>query len=175
MSDISDTMGGVDRLIEDPRIDSGLADVPALIADARNMVNNANAMLSSFDGVISSAETNLENLEGLTKPLGDRGEELSAMLTSSIENLDSTLSKASEFVTKATSSDGSLNRLLNDPALYDNVSTVVSNANVVLLRLDQAIKNLRPILYDVRVFTDKIARNPSDLVGRALQRGPGVK
>ena len=175
MSDISDTMGGVDRLIEDPRIDSGLADVPTLIADARNMVNNANAMLSSFDGVISSAETNLENLEGLTKPLGDRGEELSAMLTSSIENLDSTLSKASEFVTKATSSDGSLNRLLNDPALYDNVSTVVANANVVLLRLDQTIKNLRPILYDVRVFTDKIARNPSDLVGRALQRGPGVK
>lgn len=175
MGDISTAMNGVDRLIQDPSLESGLADVPTLIAEARGTISKANQTLESFGTVVTSAEKNLVNLEGFTKPLGDRGPELSRLLISAIENLDKTLADASSFVNKVNDSEGSLNRLLNDPALYDNVSTVVGNANIVMLRLDQTIKQLRPILYDIRVFTDKIAREPGSLIGRALNRGPGIK
>lgn len=175
MKVMTDTMTQLDGLVSDPALKQSLDGVPTLLADARSTVNKATQTLDSFGGVVTSAETNLKNLEGFTEPLGERGEELSQLLTESIENLNKTLTDASTFVSAVTDSRGSLNRLLNDPQLYDNVANVVYNADVVLRQLNERLKELRPILYDARVFSDKIAREPGRLIGGAANRGPGLK
>jgi phospholipid/cholesterol/gamma-HCH transport system substrate-binding protein len=169
------TMTQVETLVSDPDLQRGINEIPALLTDARTTVQKATQTLDQFGGVVNSAETNLRNLEGFTKPLGDQGPELSQKLVSAIDNLDRTLADASRFVGAATASRGTLNRLLNDPEMYDEVQRTIANANAVLYQMDQRLKQVRPILDDARVFTDKIAREPGRLVGGALNQGPGLK
>ncbi|TWT99583.1 hypothetical protein Pla108_05260 [Botrimarina colliarenosi] len=169
------TMTQVETLVSDPRLQQGVQEIPALLTDARATVQKATQTLESFGAVVSSAETNLRNLEGFTEPLGAQGPELSQKLVSAIDNLDKTLADASRFVGAATASRGTLNRLLNDPELYDEVQRVIANANVVLFHMDERLKQVRPILDDARVFTDKIAREPGRIIGGALNQGPGLK
>ncbi|TWT86932.1 hypothetical protein Mal64_37620 [Pseudobythopirellula maris] len=172
MEQMSETLAYANDLLADPvmRADlkKGLSDVPAFLTDARET-------LQSFDTVIDSAGRNLSNLEGLTAPLGERGPELSRLLISAIENLDLTLADTARFAQALNRGEGTIYRLVNDPALYDNMAVLITNANTVLARLNDTIKDLRPVVYDARVFMDKIAREPGRIVGGALNQGPGLK
>ncbi len=175
MAIMSKTMSDVDSLASEPALRDAIQKFPVLLSEAQTTVNKAIETLDSFEGIVTSAQTNLENLEGFTQPLGDRGPELAEMMTSAIENLDKTLADASRFITTVTDSRGSLNMLLNDPELYDNLSNTIYNADQVLKQMHARLKELRPILYDARVFTDKVAREPGRLIRGAVNDGPGLK
>lgn len=179
MQKVSVVAEGIDEIFDADEtketMDQLAKDLPQLIADARDTVGRASTTLESLGGVIESAETNLNNLQGFTKPLGDRGEELAGMLTGSIENLGQALGDIAEFTAALSNSQGTIARLVNDPTLYDNLSTVIGNTNIVLVQANDFIKTLRPVAADARVFMDKIAREPGRLVGGAINRGPGIK
>ena len=65
--------------------------------------------------------------------------------------------------------EGSLGRLTRDPRLYENIAEATENINCLT-------RDLRPILDDVRVFTDKIARDPGRLGVRGVfQKNSGLK
>lgn len=179
MAIMQQTMTDIDRLVNDPNlraaIDSASRDVPALLADARATVQRAEQTLASFSGVVTSAESNLRNLEGLTKPLGDRGPELSQLLISAIEQVDATMADLARFAQSLGQSEGTIGKLVNDPRLYDDALVLVQNANTVLEQLYSRAKELRAPIYDARVFLDKIARNPGVIVRGALNEGPHLK
>jgi methyl-accepting chemotaxis protein len=86
-----------------------------------------------------------------------------------INRLDDVLLQAATFTQALNESQGTLGKLVRDPQVYNDLAQAANNVN----RLTQ---NLRPIIDDVRVFTDKIARHPEQLgVRGALDRRPGVK
>ncbi|MGD9634699.1 MAG: hypothetical protein AB7U97_15570, partial [Pirellulales bacterium] len=64
--------------------------------------------------------------------------------------------------------NGTIGRLIHDPAVYDNLNRLLCNSNQVVLRINELTLRLRPIVDDVRVFTDKIAREPGRIVGGAV-------
>jgi len=66
------------------------------------------------------------------------------------------------------SRNGTIGRLIHDPAVYDNLNRLLCNSNQVVLRINELTLRLRPILDDARVFTDKIAREPGRIVGGAV-------
>ncbi|MGL4514275.1 MAG: MlaD family protein [Lacipirellulaceae bacterium] len=179
MEQVQATVARIDAFVNDPElkttIDSITSDVPAILADARQTVGKAVTTIDSFGGVVQSAEANLKNLEGLTGPLGERGPELAQQITEAIGNLNVALKDIATFVAAVNNSQGSLARLVNDPALYDNVQTVIGNMNVVLANINERVKELRPVIHDARVFVDKVAREPGRLVGGALNKDPGLK
>lgn len=179
MALMQQTMADIDALVNDPALRSGIdaaaRDVPALLADARSTVQRAEQTLESFSGVVSSAESNLRNLEGLTKPLGDRGPELSQLLISAIERLDGTLGELARFAQALGQSEGTIGRLVNDPRLYDDAAVLIQNANTVLQEVYERAKELERPIYDARVFTDKIAREPGRIIRGAFNEGPGIK
>ncbi len=168
-------MTQIDSLVGDPALQQSVKDLPALMTDARITVQKANQTLDSFGGVVRSAETNLRNLEGFTEPLGAQGPELSQKLVSAIDNLDRTLADASRFVGAATASRGTLSRLLTEPEMYDEVQRTIANVNAVLYQMNERLKQVRPILDDARVISDKVARNPGTVIRGAFQEGPGLK
>lgn len=179
MNQFSDTMVQMERsmttldsLFGDPelrnQLKGALQDMPGLVGDARKT-------LQSLDGVVGSAQNNLQNLEGLTQPLGERGPELAQLITSSAENLEILLSDAGEFVDSLNNSEGTIGKLVKDPELYKNVNTVVCNVNVVLGRINDIALRLRPVIEDVRVFTDKVAREPGRIISGAATQGVGIK
>jgi phospholipid/cholesterol/gamma-HCH transport system substrate-binding protein len=172
MEQMKSAMTTLDTLFGDPQLrdqlKGALQEMPGLVTDARKT-------FQSLDGVVSSAENNLKNLEGLTQPLGERGPELAQLVTSSAENLEILLSDAGEFVDSLNNSQGTIGRLVKDPELYTNVNTVVCNVNVVLGRINDIALRLRPVIEDVRVFTDKVAREPGRIISGAAATGIGVK
>ena len=119
--------------------------------------------------MVDAADRNLRNLEGLTKPLGERGEQMVAQVDRTIGRLDETLQQAATFTRALNESQGTLGKLVRDPKVYDDLAQAANNVN-------NLTKELRPIVDDVRVFTDKIARHPEQLgVRGALDRRPGLK
>jgi phospholipid/cholesterol/gamma-HCH transport system substrate-binding protein len=61
---------------------------------------------------------------------------------------------------------GTLGKLLNESQLYDNLNAALDNVNRLTVEL-------RPVLYNARLFTDKIARHPESLGVRGAIEGGG--
>ena len=159
MANINDVMG-------DPAARANLREtlnsLPSVIADLRTTVQGIGA-------TVDTADRNLRNLEGLTKPLGERGEGMVAQIDRTIGRLDEVLQQAAFFAKALNESEGTLGKLVRDPKVYDDLAQAAANVS-------RLTRELRPIVDDVRVFTDKIARHPEQLgVRGALDRRPGVK
>jgi phospholipid/cholesterol/gamma-HCH transport system substrate-binding protein len=159
MANINDVMG-------DPQARANLKEtlngLPEVIADLRKTVQGIGT-------TVDSADRNLRNLEGLTRPLGERGEGMVAQVNVTIGRLDETLQQAAMFTKALNESQGTLGKLVRDPQVYNDLAQAAANVS-------RLTKELRPIVDDVRVFTDKIARHPEQLgVRGALDRRPGLK
>jgi ABC-type transporter Mla subunit MlaD len=115
---------------------------------------------------------NLENLEHFTKPLSERGDRIIASVEGSAANLDALLEQLVNLTRSINQGQGTVGRLVHDEEIYLQIKDTVKN-------IDDVSKKLRPILNDVRVFTDKIARDPRQLgIKGALDRRPsgsGIK
>jgi len=166
LDNVSIAMNNINDVMGDPKsreqMKTAIAALPEVMADLRTTVQGIGT-------VVDSADRNLKNLEGLTKPLGDRGEQMVAQVDRTIGRLDQTLQQAAMFTKALNESQGTLGKLVRDPKVYDDLAQAANNVN-------KLTKELRPIVDDVRVFTDKIARHPEQLgVRGALDRRPGLK
>jgi phospholipid/cholesterol/gamma-HCH transport system substrate-binding protein len=130
-------------------IEQALNEIPELFADAR-------AVLDTLQSASARAEKNFRNIEGLTEPLGARGEEFTASIESSLRDIQTVLTQLVQFSTALNNREGTLGQLLHDRQLYDQINASVSN-------IEHLSRRLRPVIEDARVFTDKIARNPGRL------------
>lgn len=168
------TMSTVDRTLGDEELSDRLLrmlnDLPEFIAESRETMATARTTLDSFTRMGEKAEANLDHLEHLTRPLGERGEQLVRNIENSTENLNLMLTQFVAFSEALNTGQGTLGRLVYDDEVYHRLDRLVTNA-------EDLSRRLRPIVDDVRVFTDKIARDPSQLgVRGALERRPpGVK
>ncbi len=159
MNNINDVMGDPQARANMKQV---LAGLPEVLTDLRTTVKGMGQTLDS-------ADRNLQNLEGLTRPLGERGAGMVAQIDVTIGRLDEVLQQAASFTRALNESDGTLGRLVRDPRVYEDLAAAAANVK----NLSQ---ELRPIVNDVRVFSDKIARHPEQLgVRGALDRRPGLK
>jgi len=159
-------MGNINDVMGDPQARASLKrtlnSLPDVIADLRSTVQG-------IGETVDTADRNLRNLEGVTRPLGERGEGMVAAIDRTIGRLDETLQQAAAFTKALNESQGTLGKLVRDPQVYNDLAQAAANVN-------RLTKDLRPIVDDVRVFTDKIARHPEQLgVRGALDRRAGLK
>jgi phospholipid/cholesterol/gamma-HCH transport system substrate-binding protein len=166
LDDFSVAMANINDVMGDPQaranIKQTLNDMPQVLADLRTSVQGVGTTLDT-------ADRNLRNLEGLTRPLGERGAGMVAEIDATIGRLDEVLQQAVFFTKALNESDGTLGRLVRDPRVYEDLAAAAANVKDIS-------RELRPIVDDVRVFSDKIARHPEQLgVRGALDRRPGLK
>ena len=159
MDNINDVMGDANARTKLKETLNGLPEV----------MNDLRTTVQGIGTTVDTADRNLRNLEGLTRPLGERGEGMVAQVDKTIGRLDEVLQQAVFFTRALNESEGTLGKLVRDPKVYDDLAQAAANVN-------NLTKELRPIVDDVRVFTDKIARHPEQLgVRGALDRRPGLK
>ena len=166
LDDFSGAMANINDVMGDPQtranIKMSLAEMPQVLVDLRSSVQGIGTTLDT-------ADRNLRNLEGLTRPLGERGAGMVAQIDTTIGRLDEVLQQAVFFTKALNESDGTLGRLVRDPRVYEDLAAAAANVKDIS-------RELRPIIDDVRVFSDKIARHPEQLgVRGALDRRPGLK
>ncbi|MFV1964068.1 MAG: MlaD family protein [Pirellulaceae bacterium] len=164
------TMSSIDDMLGDPELRASLkrsfGDLPLVFDDIRATLSEAQRTLASFERVSSKAERNLDNLEAFTEPLGQRGPELAENVDRTLRNLDLLLAQLVQFSQALNSSEGTVGQLVHDRELYDRINQAAGN-------VEDATRRIRPIIEDVRVFTDKIATDPRVLgVKGALDRKP---
>jgi len=151
-------------LVADPeeraQMRQAMADLPQLIRDTHATVNQASQAMAIV-------QENFVNMQGFTEKLGDP--EMLGRLDRGTKNLDLLIAQLEQFSRSLNNPDGTLGRLVNDPQLYNNLNRAAEN-------IDELSVQLGPIVHDVRVFTDKIARHP-ELVGvrGAFKPSSGLK
>lgn len=161
-------------------IETSLGKLPGILDDAQATLQTTQETFQSFERVgnrfekvgeeaertVASVQKTINNVERFTQPLGDRSEELVAQVMTTLANLDSALVQIDTFGQALNSGDGTVRRLLEDDELYWQIQRTVENVELATARI-------RPILDDVRVFTDKVARDPRELgVRGALTKRP---
>ena len=159
-------MNNINDVIGDPQVRDNLKkmadNLPQLLDDSRSTVNTIRTTMEGVD-------RNLRNMEGFTGPLGERGDEIVNRIDRSVGQLDELLGIMSDFGRKLNSGQGSLNKLMNDPELYNSLLASAQNVQCVT-------QELKPIMSDVRIFTDRIARHPEVIgLGGAIRKSPGTK
>ncbi len=136
------------------------------VTGAKRSVAGVERVILGAERTMSGVERTVENVERFTKPLGDRGPQLVEQVLVSLANLDNALLQIDTFGQALNNSDGTVRRLLEDDDLYWQIRRTMDN-------VEQASARIRPILDDVRTFSDKVARDPRELgVRGALTKRP---
>jgi phospholipid/cholesterol/gamma-HCH transport system substrate-binding protein len=168
-------------------LEQSMARVPGLLDDTQKALDAAQTTFESFEragnqfekvglaaeetvqtaqGAVLSAQSTFENLEGFTEPLSERGGEMVEQLMKTLSSFDTAMTQVGIFGESLNASDGSLKRFLEDDEIYYRIRRTIQN-------IELASAKVRPILDDVRVFSDKIARDPRQLgVRGAISRRP---
>jgi phospholipid/cholesterol/gamma-HCH transport system substrate-binding protein len=168
-------------------LEQSMARVPGLLDDTQKALDSAQTTFESFEragnqfekvglaaeetvqtaqGAVLSAQSTFENLEGFTEPLSERGGEMVEQLMKTLSSFDTAMTQVGIFGESLNASDGSLKRFLEDDEIYYRIRRTIQN-------IELASAKVRPILDDVRVFSDKIARDPRQLgVRGAISRRP---
>ncbi|MGZ0164676.1 MAG: MlaD family protein [Planctomycetales bacterium] len=154
------------RVIGDPQtvanLQKALAGLPLIVNETRQTITAMRQTVGTING-------NLRNIENVTEPLAKHTTSIVVRLDNSLANLEAMTGELRDVAKIASKSDGSLKRFLSDPNLYDDLERSASSLAILL-------RNLEPIVQDMRVFTDKIARRPEVLgVGGALRPSSGLK
>lgn len=183
-------MADIRGIVADPelraRLVEALESLPGVLDEAEDALASTKLTMRQFERVGAAAEEavgnagetfrsldrTIGNIERFTAPFGDRGEEMVEQILRSFANLDQSLEQINRLGELINNGNGSIQRLLEDEELYFQVKRTLGN-------IEQATVRIRPILDDVRVFTDKLARDPSQLgVKGALTNRPsglGIK
>jgi phospholipid/cholesterol/gamma-HCH transport system substrate-binding protein len=97
---------------------------------------------TNLDQLITNIDRNQERVLG---PLGD-------MVVESREPLTETVSRLEQIVTKIDKGEGTLGRLVNNPALYDEMTSVSTRLNKLLARLESSEGTLGKLIDDPSLY-----------------------
>jgi phospholipid/cholesterol/gamma-HCH transport system substrate-binding protein len=141
----------------------------AAIKEMPQMIRDTHETVVKMRETVAVLDRNLRNVEGFTRPLGERGEALIDNLDRGTQRLDQLVGEMLQFTQALNSSQGTIGQLVNNPELYQHMNRAARN-------IDEISRQLKPIVDDARVFSDKIARHPEVLgVRGAVQKSIGVK
>lgn len=132
-------------------------------------VDQARKTMEQISSTVAKLDEIGTNLQQATKPLAERTPKTLDNIDKAAENLALMLEDFRGLTQDFRKKDGTIQRLLSDPSLYQHVDDV---AVAVLRQLSEVEK----IMQDVRVFADKIARHPGSLgVQGVITKDNGLK
>ncbi|MFH5806147.1 MlaD family protein [Alienimonas sp. DA493] len=161
MRSLRQTADHAAKLVGDPTLQRNLnrtaAALPPLLEETRQTI-------VATRSAVGKADAALANVEGFTRPLAEKGVSVATRLDVTLANFEQVSADLADLSTLLKREDGSLTQLASDPSLYRNLDASAEHLNVLLA-------NLAPVLRDLRVFSDKIARNPELIGVRGALRG----
>jgi ABC-type transporter Mla subunit MlaD len=148
---------------------AGTENLPAISKNTEELLRESQKTMRHVNDSLGRADEVMGNLQQATKPFADRSSAISKNLDESTARLNAVLSDLQELFKAIDRGDGTLKKLINDPSLYNRLDEAACMVTKLLPRLE-------PILRDVNVFTDKIARHPESLgVRGAISPSGGLK
>ena len=161
------------KIVSDPESQQAMLEtltaLPKLVSATKSTIEETRETVVSTRLVLDGMNRNLVSLSQVTEPLGKRGEQMVSKLDNSLTKVDQFLTELNQFAKVVNQKDGSLQKFISDPTLHNQLVRSSESANVLM-------KNLEPVLRDLREFSDKVARNPEVLgLGGAVRPSTGLK
>jgi phospholipid/cholesterol/gamma-HCH transport system substrate-binding protein len=166
MKRAGDTFDNANRVLGDPQT---VANLRKALSGLPQIVGETQLTIAAMRKTVVTINNNLANIEKVTEPLGKHTTSIVVRLDNSLANLE-VLTKELRMISQAaTRNDGSFQKFLSDPTLYRNLER--SSAAMTVL-----LQNMNPVIRDMRVFADKVARHP-ELIGvaGAISPSSGLK
>lgn len=180
IDNFNQTLDSVEAILGDPKLRQALIasieQFPDVVRKSGEVIEQTKLTLKNFEKVGTAAESALKNADEalgnvaqITDPLAARAPEATEDVLRTIDNLDALLLDLRRFSARLNSGNGTVARLIEDEQLYVQLVQTLEN-------VEQLTHRLQPIVEDVRVFTDKIARDPRQLGVRGAldSRGSGL-
>jgi phospholipid/cholesterol/gamma-HCH transport system substrate-binding protein len=166
MRNANKTLSHANQILGDPQNQENLRKTLAAIPE---MVEETRQTVAAVKRAVEAAGENLENLKDVTEPLAKRTASIVTKLDATMTNLESLTGELNQFARLVNNGEGSLKKFANDPQLYRNMNRSAASLAVLL-------KNLEPVVKDLRIFSDKVARHPELIgIGGALKGSSGLK
>jgi phospholipid/cholesterol/gamma-HCH transport system substrate-binding protein len=134
-----------------------------------DLIKESRKTMTQINSSVSRANDVMNNLQQATKPLAERAPAILRNLDESSAKLNALLTNLSGVFDAFGRSDGTLQRLLNDPSLYNHLNDAACMIARTVPRLDRA-------LADLEIFADKLARHPEAIgLGGVVRPSIGLK
>jgi len=207
LDNINVTVGTVNRIgtqIERANIPDFVAEalntLPGLIKKAEGTLTQLQSTLKGFEefsdslesiggefegigetvrSALTNADQAIGNLAEITEPISQRSDQIAENLGNALENIEGLAADLRIFARKLNSSQGTLARLIDDPSMYGKLNDTLDNIRLVSGNVELITRRLQPVIEDVRVTADKLARDPAQMGVRGIlsprPNGLGIK
>ncbi|MBN1588862.1 MAG: MCE family protein [Pirellulales bacterium] len=142
--------------------------LPQTLREARTTIVQMRTTMQNMDNTMGLVDANLRNIKDFTEPLGENGRGIVEQIDQSVRRLNNLMVEMESFGKSINSQDGTLGRLVKDDELYQRLNQTVRNVEEISYRI-------KPIINDVRIISDKLARHPGAILRDAVRPGPGTK
>lgn len=145
------------------------ANILKLSAGFQNLLDEAERTIKNFDKRTALTADILEDVRAITKPIAARSEIMVRDISESAGQLNKVLVEVRQVVSAFARENGTIQKLLTEPGVYNNLDAASAALSKVLIRADKIGK-------DLEVFADKVARRPELIgVGGVLRPNSGLK
>jgi phospholipid/cholesterol/gamma-HCH transport system substrate-binding protein len=201
LDNINVTVGTINRIgtqVERANIPNLIAEalttLPGLIKNAEGTLTQLQRTLKGFEefsdslesiggeftgigetvrSALTNADEAIANLAEITEPISQRSDQIA------LANIEGLAADLKVFARRLNSSQGTLARLIDDPAMYGKLNDTLDNIRLVSGNVELITRRLQPVIEDVRVTADKLARDPAQMGVRGIlsprPNGLGVK
>ncbi|HEV3384186.1 MAG TPA: MlaD family protein [Gemmata sp.] len=133
------------------------------------LLDAAEKTLRNFDTQVTGIGALVTDVRTITKPLAARSDAIAMSVIDTAEQLSKTLAEVRSLLQSFGHGNGSIQKLLTDPMVYQNLDDAAGSLARILARAEK-------ISRDLEVFSDKIARRPELIgIGGALRPSSGLK
>jgi phospholipid/cholesterol/gamma-HCH transport system substrate-binding protein len=133
------------------------------------LIQESRATMQRVNSSVQQADVVLQNLQRSTKPMAERSDVIMRNLDEATDRLNRVLIDTQELLRVYGRGDGTIQRLLSDPALYQNLNDAACALAKMMPRVDRMLR-------DFEIFADKLARHPEAIgIGGAVRPGSGIK
>lgn len=166
MQEARQTLQSANKVFADPKTQESLRETLAALPQ---LANETRQTIAVARRTIESAKANFDSMQTVMAPMSQHAAPVMAKLDRTLTNLDQLSSDLAKLSKLAAKDDGSLRQFLADPDLYRNLNRSSESLSILL-------SNLEPVVQDIRIFSDKVARHP-ELIGvsGAIRGSSGLK
>lgn len=133
------------------------------------LLDNAEVTLKNINQQVTGIGALVTDVRAVTKPLSLRSESIVTSVTESADQLSKTLAEVRLLLQTFGSRNGTIQRLMTDPEVYQHLDEAAGSLARVMSRAEK-------ITRDLEVFADKVARRPELIgVGGAINPSSGLK
>ena len=149
---LTNTLAGIDRLVNSPDLKAGISELKGVLSDTRRLVQNMNArvgpLADGFDATVQDTRKLVKNLDGRVKPLAD--------------NVNKTVEDFDQLARDADARLGSLTNSL-DKTLA-GARGVLSQDAPLIVELEATLKEISDAARSIRQLANTLDQKPEALI-----------